>query len=51
MGGAFVLMTKANIGLGILQIPSVFQTVGMVPGIILLVLMAILIICTHDTTI
>lgn len=46
-----MLMTKANIGLGILQIPSVFQTVGMVPGIILLVLMAILIICTHDTTI
>lgn len=47
MGGAFVLMTKANIGLGVLQIPSVFQSLGMVPGIILLVLMAILIICAY----
>ncbi|TXT13754.1 hypothetical protein VHUM_01121 [Vanrija humicola] len=32
--GAFVLMTKANFGLGVLGIPSVFHTLGLVPGII-----------------
>ncbi|TXT08899.1 hypothetical protein VHUM_03027 [Vanrija humicola] len=37
--GAFVLMTKANVGLGVLSIPFVFMSVGMVPGIILLILM------------
>lgn len=39
-------MTKANIGLGILQIPFVFQTIGLVPGIILLIGMAILVMWT-----
>lgn len=32
--GAFVLMTKANFGLGVLGIPSVFHVLGLVPGII-----------------
>ncbi|GMK54814.1 hypothetical protein CspeluHIS016_0114000 [Cutaneotrichosporon spelunceum] len=46
LGGTFVLMTKANVGLGILQIPFVFMTIGLVPGIILLVLMALLVMWT-----
>lgn len=43
LGGTFVLMTKANVGLGILQIPFVFQAIGIVPGIVLLIGMAILV--------
>jgi amino acid permease len=39
-------MTKANVGLGILQIPFVFMTIGLIPGIILLIAMAILIMWT-----
>ncbi|TXT11385.1 uncharacterized protein COLE_01795 [Cutaneotrichosporon oleaginosum] len=39
-------MTKANVGLGILQIPFVFMTIGLVPGIILLVAMALLVMWT-----
>ncbi|BEI80358.1 hypothetical protein CcaverHIS002_0108870 [Cutaneotrichosporon cavernicola] len=46
LGGTFVLMTKANVGLGILQIPFVFMTIGLIPGIILLVAMAILVMWT-----
>ncbi|KAL1408654.1 hypothetical protein Q8F55_005467 [Vanrija albida] len=34
--GSWVLITKANIGLGILGIPSVFMTVGLVPGILII---------------
>lgn len=45
MLGAFVLMTKANVGLGVLSIPFVFMSVGMVPGIILLIIMNIIIMC------
>lgn len=33
-GGAFVLMTKANLGLGVLAIPTVFDIFGIVPGIL-----------------
>ncbi|BEJ18247.1 hypothetical protein CspHIS471_0705240 [Cutaneotrichosporon sp. HIS471] len=36
-GGAFVLMTKANFGLGVLAIPTVFAIMGIVPGILLIV--------------
>ncbi|KAJ5433661.1 uncharacterized protein N7458_012817 [Penicillium daleae] len=34
--GTAVLMTKTQIGLGVLGIPSVLNTVGLIPGIILL---------------
>lgn len=34
--GAIILMCKSNIGLGVLGIPAVFQTMGVVPGIILI---------------
>ncbi|KAL1405714.1 hypothetical protein Q8F55_007384 [Vanrija albida] len=44
MVGAFVLMTKANVGLGVLSIPFVFMVVGMVPGIILLIVMNLIIL-------
>ncbi|KAL1409087.1 hypothetical protein Q8F55_005911 [Vanrija albida] len=44
--GAFILITKANLGLGILAIPFVFQMIGLVPGIILLCLIALLMIYT-----
>lgn len=44
--GAFVLMTKANLGLGVLAIPVVFSTLGIVPGIIVIVVIeAILMYC------
>ncbi|BEJ12344.1 hypothetical protein CspHIS471_0208040 [Cutaneotrichosporon sp. HIS471] len=41
--GAFALMTKANIGLGVLSIPFVFMEVGMVPGVILLLVINLII--------
>lgn len=34
--GASALMTKANVGLGVLSIPEVFRQVGLVPGVILI---------------
>ncbi|GKT86475.1 transmembrane amino acid transporter [Colletotrichum tofieldiae] len=34
--GTSVLMMKTQIGLGVLSIPSIFDTLGMVPGVILL---------------
>lgn len=43
--GAFALMTKANIGLGVLSIPFVFMEVGMVPGVILLLVINLIIMC------
>ncbi|WOO82647.1 N amino acid transport system protein [Vanrija pseudolonga] len=44
--GAFILITKANLGLGILAIPFVFMSVGLVPGIILLCAVTALMIYT-----
>ncbi|BEI81643.1 hypothetical protein CcaverHIS002_0208030 [Cutaneotrichosporon cavernicola] len=41
--GAFALMTKANIGIGVLSIPFVFMEVGMVPGVILLLVINLII--------
>jgi amino acid permease len=38
-------MTKANIGLGVLSIPFVFMEVGMVPGVILLLVINLIIMC------
>lgn len=46
--GAFVLMTKANIGLGVLSIPFVFMLVGMAPGVILLFVMNLLVMCEYS---
>ncbi|WOO79628.1 N amino acid transport system protein [Vanrija pseudolonga] len=37
--GAFALITKANIGLGVLSIPLVFHVIGIVPGVILIIFM------------
>ncbi|PYH46901.1 putative amino acid transporter (Mtr) [Aspergillus saccharolyticus JOP 1030-1] len=38
--GTSILMMKTQIGLGVLSIPSVFDTVGIVPGVILLCVIA-----------
>lgn len=38
--GTVVLMLKTQIGLGVLSIPSVFDTLGLVPGIICLLTIA-----------
>lgn len=35
--GTVMLMVKAQIGLGVLSIPSVFQALGLVPGVLLLI--------------
>ena len=35
-------MVKTQIGLGVLSIPAVLDTVGMVPGVILLLVIAII---------
>ncbi|GAA5821148.1 hypothetical protein JCM3770_005692 [Rhodotorula araucariae] len=40
--GATVLLAKTQIGLGVLSIPSVFQTVGIIPGVIIIIVMAIM---------
>ncbi|KAL1409560.1 hypothetical protein Q8F55_003545 [Vanrija albida] len=43
---AFVLITKADIGLGVLTLPVVFQVLGIVPGVlIILAVMAIVAYC------
>lgn len=34
--GTLILMVKATIGIGVLAIPFSFQTVGLIPGVILL---------------
>jgi amino acid permease len=43
--GALVLMTKANLGLGVLALPSIFGVLGLVPGIILIIVVQTLIAC------
>jgi len=40
--GASILMMKTQIGLGVLSIPLVFDTLGMIPGIIILLGIAII---------
>ncbi|KAJ5575696.1 hypothetical protein N7535_002622 [Penicillium sp. DV-2018c] len=40
--GTVVLMMKTQIGLGVLSIPSAFDTLGLIPGIICLVAIAII---------
>ncbi|KAL1850099.1 hypothetical protein Plec18170_007197 [Paecilomyces lecythidis] len=34
--GTIVLMVKAQVGLGVLSVPAVFDSVGMIPGILLI---------------
>ncbi|GAA5979049.1 hypothetical protein JCM11641_004955 [Rhodosporidiobolus odoratus] len=36
-----ILMTKAQIGLGVLSLPSTFHTLGLVPGILILLVVAV----------
>lgn len=38
--GTAILMMKTQIGLGVLSIPLVFDTLGMIPGIIVLLCIA-----------
>ncbi|KAJ5775215.1 uncharacterized protein N7511_000226 [Penicillium nucicola] len=40
--GTVVLMMKSQIGLGVLSIPSAFDTLGLVPGVICLLVVAII---------
>lgn len=40
--GAAILMMKTQIGLGVLSIPLVFDTLGMIPGIIILISIAVI---------
>ncbi len=39
--GAVVLMTKTQIGLGILSIPFVFQAIGLIPGVIVILIIQV----------
>jgi amino acid permease len=43
--GGFILMTKANLGLGVLALPSVFGVLGLVPGIIIILVIQSMIAC------
>lgn len=45
--GSSILMTKANVGLGVLSIPDVLKTLGMVPGIILIIVIQGLVTCAY----
>jgi Amino acid permeases len=40
--GTTVLMMKTQIGLGVLSIPAAFDTLGLVPGVICLVAIAVI---------
>lgn len=40
--GTVALMMKTQIGLGVLSIPAVFDTLGLIPGIICLIIIAII---------
>lgn len=40
-------MTKANLGLGVLALPSVFATLGMVPGILCIIAIQTIIACEY----
>lgn len=39
--GAIVLMLKTQVGLGVLSIPAVFDTLGLIPGILCLIAIAV----------
>lgn len=38
-------MTKTMIGLGILSIPYVFDAVGLIPGLVIVIVVQIMMIC------
>lgn len=40
-------MTKANLGLGVLALPSVFGVLGIVPGIIMIIVIQTIIACAY----
>lgn len=40
LGGTVVLMLKTQIGLGVLSIPQVFHSLGLIPGVIVLLIIA-----------
>lgn len=42
---AAVLMMKAQVGLGVLSLPATFHTLGLIPGLIVLVVIAVLWTC------
>jgi len=48
--GAAILMMKTQIGLGVLSIPLVFDTLGMIPGIIILLSISVITtwVCVND---
>lgn len=43
--GSLIIMTKANLGLGVLALPSVFGVLGIVPGVICIVVVQSIIAC------
>lgn len=43
--GAFMIMTKANLGVGVLAIPGVFHSVGLVPGYVLIIGLCAMMTC------
>lgn len=43
-------MLKAQVGLGVLSLPSTFHTLGLIPGVIVLVVIAILWTCESDAS-
>lgn len=45
--GACVLMIKANVGLGVLSLPVVMHTLGLVPGIIVVITIQTIVTCTY----
>ena len=47
--GTSILMMKTQIGLGVLSIPLVFDTLGMIPGIIVLLGIAIITTWVRET--
>jgi hypothetical protein len=40
--GTAILMVKTQIGLGVLSIPAVLDTLGLIPGVIILIIIAII---------
>ncbi|GAA5844696.1 hypothetical protein JCM9279_002885 [Rhodotorula babjevae] len=45
-----VLLMKSQIGLGVLAIPSVFHSLGMIPGIICLIVIGALTTCARPSS-
>lgn len=43
--GTIMVMIKIQIGLGVISIPFLFMVVGMVPGVLLFLFLAIVVTC------